>query len=171
VKYVVQGLFPNRANTMIRNQTMNLDFLPQRLMYKSTCLYTLYKTLGRHAKILFLAPCLLALSMPRLLTSARPQRLQLSGEEKVQHEFIKALGPYYARAKFENQGPQCLQRFFNIWFARWPLYLQDFEDEDFMRHRCLSIEKVGPLSLYTIYLILCWLGPSPSFILGVFHFN
>jgi len=85
--------------------------------------------------------------MPRQSLSARPQRLLLSGQEKDQNEFIKALGPYFACAKFEEKGPEFLQRAFNIWFARWPLYLRDFEDADFMQHRRQSIEKVSTSSL------------------------
>jgi hypothetical protein len=83
--------------------------------------------------------------MPQQLTSisTRPHRPLLSGEERAQHEFIRKLGPYFSRAKFENQGPQFLQRAFNVWFARWPLYLRDFEDAGFMHHRRQSIEKVS----------------------------
>ena len=82
-------------------------------------------------------------TMPRQSLSHRPQRLVLSGVERVQNEFIKALGPYFARAKFEDHGPEFLARTFNIWFSRWPLKLSDFEDADFMQHRRQSIEKVG----------------------------
>jgi len=48
--------------------------------------------------------------MPRQSLSVRPQRLLLSGEERVQNEFIKALGPYFARAKFENRDQDFLAR-------------------------------------------------------------
>ncbi len=82
--------------------------------------------------------------MPRQSLSLRPQRLvSLSGVERVQNEFIKALGPYFARAKFEEHGPEFLTRTFNIWFARWPLKLGDFEDADFMQHHRETIEKVS----------------------------
>jgi len=80
--------------------------------------------------------------MPRQSLSVRPQRLLLSGEERVQNEFIKALGPYFARAKFENRDQDFLARTFNIWFVRWPLKLRDFEDADFMQRSHQSIEKV-----------------------------
>ena len=79
-----------------------------------------------------------AAAMPRHSIFARPQCL-----EKDQNEFIKALGPYFALAKFEKKGDEFLQRAFNVWFARWPLYLRDFEDADFMLHRRQSIEKVS----------------------------
>ena len=107
--------------------------------------------------------------MPRQSISARPQRLLLSGDEKIQHEFIKKSGPYFASAKYENQGPLFLQRVLNVWFSHWPLHLQDFEDADFMRQRRQSIEKVGTPSMYIPSLILCWLGPCPSFLVGVLH--
>jgi hypothetical protein len=87
--------------------------------------------------------------MPRQSLSLRPQHLVLSGEERVQNEFIKALGPYFARATFEDQGREFLARTFNIWFSRWPLKLSDFEDTDFMRHRRQSIEKVG----HNVYIL------------------
>lgn len=73
--------------------------------------------------------------MPRQPLSLRPQRLVLSGKERDQNEFISA--------KFDGQGQEFLAHAFNIWFARWPLKLSDFEDEDFMRHRRQSIEKVS----------------------------
>ena len=79
----------------------------------------------------------------RPVTAIRAQRLILSGDMLVQNEFIKTLGPYYARAKFENCGPEFLARTFNVWFARWPLKLGDYEDEGFMLHHRQSIEKVG----------------------------
>jgi len=85
--------------------------------------------------------------MPCQTLSLRPQRLVLSGEERTQNEFIKALGPYFARAKIEGYGPKFLAHMFNIWFARWPLKLSDYEDADFMQHRRQTIEKVG------IYLV------------------
>jgi hypothetical protein len=81
-------------------------------------------------------------TMPRQLLSARPQRQHLSDEEHVQNEFIKALGPYFACAKFDDHGPEFLARTFNVWFARWPLKLADFEDADFMQHRRQCIESV-----------------------------
>ena len=80
--------------------------------------------------------------MPRQSISARPQRMLLSGEERVQNDFINNLGPYFARAKFDDHGPEFLARTFNVWFTRWPLKLADFEDADFMQHRRQSIEKV-----------------------------
>lgn len=81
--------------------------------------------------------------MPRQSHPVRRQRLVLSGEKRVQNEFVKTLGPYFARAKFEDQGAEFLSRVFNIWFVRWPLKLCDFEDADFMLHRRQTIEKVG----------------------------
>jgi len=87
--------------------------------------------------------------MPRQSLSLPPQRLVLSGVERAQNEFVKALGPYFARAKFDDQGPAFLARSFNIWFSRWPLKLSDFEDAEFMWHRRQSIEKVS----HTVYIL------------------
>ncbi len=95
--------------------------------------------------------------MPRQSLSVRPKRLLLSGEERVQNEFIKALGPYFARAKFENREQDFLAHTFNVWFARWPLKLRDFEDADFMQRRRQSIEKVR-VFLCTLILSLALLS-------------
>jgi len=81
--------------------------------------------------------------MPRQSLFLRPQRLLLSGEERVQNEFIKTLGPYFARANYEGKNHEFLTQVFNIWFARWPLKLSDFEDADFLQHRRQNIEKVS----------------------------
>ena len=110
-------------------------------------------------------------TMPRSL-SVRPQRLVLSGDERVQNEFIKALGPYFACAKFDDHGPEFLARTFNVWFARWPLKLADFEDADFMQHRRLSIEKVRLYftrrSKLSIFLLLGYFCP---FMVGMFQWS
>ena len=90
--------------------------------------------------------------MPHQSLSVRPKCLQLSGEEHIQNEFIKALGPYFARAKFDNREQDFLAHTFNIWFVRWPLKLRDFKDADFMQRRRQSIEKVR--------IFLCTLTPS-----------
>jgi len=90
--------------------------------------------------------------MPRQSFSLRPQRLVLSGEERVQNEFIKGLGPYFAGAKIEGHAPEFLAHTFNIWFTRWPLKLSDFEDTDFMQHRRQSIEKVGLYLVHSTWL-------------------
>jgi len=79
------------------------------------------------------------------VSAIRSQRsgLVLSGDTHAQNELIKVLGPYFARAKFEDCGSEFLARFFNIWFTRWPLKVSDFEDEDFLLHHRQSVEKVG----------------------------
>jgi len=61
---------------------------------------------------------------------------------EVQRAFIEEVAPYWELAKGEGVEEAFFERYFNLWFIRWPLNLRDYFDVDFMEDRRCLWKKV-----------------------------